>query len=643
MAFYTIENDVFRRVFEVAPQGVRTVSMVDKRSELEYISQPVREFMFSIDDRMISSWMASTVRLVDGNVEQSGSAPAFIRAEESAGTLKLFFSVSEVEVIVTCTVYPGICGYRKHLTLTNTGNKKLKIDKLAFDDTCAAPGKFADCSLFSGAEEHRRMICFTSEAAEDIVRCHNNELDAGFFMGSTAPGIMRYMMIYPVWFNAMNALNMSSAPFACYLDPGESFQSPDSIFALYRAPLDSPDAADDFRALIRQKLPALPDSEGLMYCTWFPFLKNINTALIRQLSTEAADLGFRYFVLDDGWFTSGSREVDREKFPGGLEEVSQMIHSAGMIFGLWLNIGTDYGLENIDETWFAKQYDGQNSRLGFDYGASRNVLCLGSSYRKYILQTMIDLQKKYQIGYFKLDFSSIMSPYGLLPYGCHAKNHEHHHSWEDSFMAMYDGMKFIKDEMAKICPQVILDFSFEAFGTEKPNIAALELSALHHVSNISGENPDIQSFRLARESFYPFLEKLPPERILNGLIAIQGDRCAEALLTSFAGAPLAAGDLRTLSGQDKMRLKKFITAFNTAVKDGHLTEFRSFKPAKDVDGFRRFNKNGDGFAVYFNHSSQPFTVGTPENHRLINVESGNGMTIPPHGCAMFTMQAQKRK
>ena len=637
--FHTLENELFRRVFEVSASGVRSVSMVDKRSGLEYLHTPAREFMFSIDGKMYSSYRSCSVRVVDGNTEVNADTPEFIRCEAAENQLSLVFALGRVELSLNYRIFPGVCGYRKSVSIINKSGKTVKIDKFAFDDTCAAPGKIADCALFSGYSDTPQPLCFTCEGNEDMVRCHDRVLDAGWFMGSTAPGILRYMMIYPNWRNALNALNMSSAPFAKFLENGESFTSPESVFALYSGKMADAATADDFNALLRVDLPPLCRREGLMYCTWIPFLKNINASLVKELISRAAALNYRYFVLDDGWFTADDHAVDKEKFPGGLEEISDAVRAAGMESGLWLNIGTAYGRKDLPENFFARQYDGKKSRLGFDYSNSGDVLCLGSLWRDAALAELEALAEKYHPAYFKLDFSSIMSPYGLLPYGCHAKDHAYHRCWHDSFMAMYDGMHCIKERMLERFPEIILDFSFETFGTEKPNIAALELSALHHVTNIAADDPDIQDISMARKSFYPWLKRLPAERILNGLLAVQGERCAEALLTSFAGAPLTAGDLRSLTGEQCARLKKFSAAFNSAVSQGALTKFRSFEFSDKVDGFCRLNENGSGFAAFFNRTSAPFNVELPDGVSVVNVENGDSAAVlPANDCVMFFWQ-----
>ena len=122
MAFYTLENEAFCRVFEVSDSGVRSVSMKDKRSGLEYLQTPVREFQFSVDDRMFSSWMSKCVRIVDGNTESYEAAPEFLCAESGDASLKLCFAVGTVEITIEYRIFAGICGYRKHLSVKNTSS-----------------------------------------------------------------------------------------------------------------------------------------------------------------------------------------------------------------------------------------------------------------------------------------------------------------------------------------------------------------------------------------------------------------------------------------------------------------------------------------------------------------------------------------
>ena len=48
-----------------------------------------------------------------------------------------------------------------------------------------------------------------------------------------------------------------------------------------------------------------------MYCTWIPFLKEINEELLAKLARKAGEAGFDILVLDDGWFTQNAWVLQR--------------------------------------------------------------------------------------------------------------------------------------------------------------------------------------------------------------------------------------------------------------------------------------------------------------------------------------------
>ncbi|MBO4633358.1 MAG: hypothetical protein J5858_15685, partial [Lentisphaeria bacterium] len=253
--------------------------------------------------------------------------------------------------------------------------------------------------------------------------------------------------------------------------------------------------------------------------------------------------------------------------------------------------------------------------------------------REEILRQTDEIARKYKVDYFKFDASSILSPYGVLPLGCHAKDHEHHHGFVDSIPEMFAGYKYLRDELQRRHPGLLIDFSFESFGCEQPTIAALEYSDLNHLTNDSGIRPSIQSIRRIRRNFYRHTGALPPERLMHGLVSVREENAAEVLLTSFVGAPLISGDLLKLSDGALARLKKLIAAFNLAVENGPLTSFEVVSDHAEQDSFRRYSDSGAEILCVFNHSDKPQEINRTD---LLDAESGApGKIIPPHDCRMF--------
>lgn len=635
MKQYTLSSRYLARTFEISDNGIRTISLRDLDRNRELVHAPVREYAFSADDVGFSSWSEVHVHEVDGNLTGGSLAPRLKSVCEKENSLAFTMEQGPFDLILRYDLLAEASGMRKSVVFKNRSSQKVMLSSLVFDDTCVCPGAFSDCDFYAGTGDAPQSVTFTLAGTEDIIRCHNSKLNEGWLMGSSAPGVLHYFMVYPHWGNVINGCNMSSAPFVRILQPGESFSSPESLLAIYHGALDDSRTETAFRSLIRQTLPALKVNEQVMYCSWLPFLKNINFELCCDLAERAAKFGFGYFVLDDGWFTDNDREVDRAKFPGGLAPLAEHVRKLGLTFGLWLNVGTDYGMKRVPEEWYARRYDGKVNRLGFDYSTAGNVLCFGSCYRDYVIKKLQALADEFGIGYFKLDFSSVASPYGILPWGCHATDHKFHQGWEDSFGAIYEGMFAVRDALAASHPEVIVDFSFEAFGNERPSIGALQLSRIHHATNTSALNPEILDITRARRNFYRWLGKLPPERILNGLLSLGSGRAIEYLLTSFAGAPLVSGDLRKIPGELEEQIKACTAAFNQAVAPGALTEFQVLAEDADFDAFCRCRPDGHGIICAFNHSKRDREVASLAGGQPLKPVMDDSLVLASGTCGMY--------
>ena len=627
-------NGCLERTFQLMDSGLQSISMRNLQSGTEFLRKPVEEFAFRMNGKDYSSLSASGFHPVDGNIHTSvmygGFTPWQHTVTDYGELLEITLQTESFTVTVQWQLLTGICGICKRLIFRNTSSRILKLDNVVFDDTCLAPGgDFAACDFYHGQDNAPESVNFMHCGDEDIIRAHHPELKEGYFMVSSAPGPLRYFMNYWHWNNTWNGYNRSNAPFTKYLQPQEEFHTDFSLIALYRGSLDAPECYQDIRDLIRFILPPLSPDNGIMFCTWITFYHKINQSLLLELIRKAAELNFDTFVVDDGWFTKDDRAVDLEKFPDGLEFIADAAHNAGLKFGLWYNIGTSYGLldKRLDNCCV-------NADGNYKLSGKESMFCFASVHRDKIIADLTVLAEKYHVDYFKLDLSCILSPYGVQPLGCHSKEHAYHHGSEDSLIEMYRSMAKVRDVLTARFPDLLLDFSFETFGTDKPNVAALQYSQLHHVSNLCGA-PDGQSMEKLRKTFYRWAKVLPPERILYGLLTFTGEENAdvETLLTSFMGAPLVAGDLRKVNGQ---RLKALADTYNRMIRRGPLTEITILPDDPRYDGFCRSNKSGDTFAVVFNHEDTPLPLEEPGFAGWIDGENGmNPSAIPPHQCRML--------
>ncbi len=590
--------------------GLRTLSLYHKTSGTEYVQpKPACEFLLQINGRAVFGYKENQVHVVDGESQNSGLTLQWHSAVQTPNSLKVHLHLPEVDatIAICYELLEGQPAMTKWLEVT-AGQLPLTLDKLFFEVLNAAPGPISEIESFTRHGLTRAERMFVTHGFDDILQIHHTENREGCFLTNEAPGPLNRFLVYPQWSDTAFSVgyNCDTAPFRKYLEPGERFVSHRSLLMLYRGERDDTTVRNRFRACLRKRLPP-PVVDHLMYCTWIPFLKNINEALLLELAQQAASINASTFVIDDGWFTEGGWKVDREKFPNGLEPIAKKIRQLGMRFGLWFNIGTDYGIGNLHPEDDAIDGLGEKKYNGF---VPRNSgKCLASSHRELLLEELTALVNRYDVGYFKLDFSSMISPYGLISPGCHSRGHAHHRDGADALYEQYASLTFLRDQLNTRFPELVIDFSFESFGTDWPNIAALQSSGLHHSSNLHTRDPKECSARDIRNVLYRFNTVLPIERIMGSLICLQGDDVIENLLTAWTGAPLVAGDLRELTPETRSRIHTLVANLTSIQKSGPLDHFMKLRGDRwiqptDWDGFARFNASGNGILCLFRNESE---------------------------------------
>ena len=598
---FTLENKLFRRQLKLEEQGIRTISVKDLSRDLEYsrCDEPP-EF---------SCWINGTCARGYTSGEQTLKYRTYETEKAVFGgeTLRIVFDLPQEQATLTLisTVYPDLPGTVRKIEIT-AGEKELKLSDLVLETFNLAPGERSDLQAYREQGRLPALYEFTVTGSDDLLQFHDGKLQAGFFTGSSIPGPLRYVMCYPGWISGIRyGYSMSTPVFRKYIAPGETWCSDEVYLLLYSGNREACRGRNDFRELVRRSLPPLTPAAGPMYCTWIPFLKEINEELLAKLARKAGEAGFDILVLDDGWFTQNAWEVDKEKFPNGLEKVAGFLREAGVKFGLWFNIGTDYGNPGSNACDNCITPDGTPKN-----GGKPGIRCFASLHRERIAEKLKELAKRYGLAYFKMDFSNIISPYGVLPAGCASHDHAWHREYEDSVAEQYRSLYALRENMKSFDADLCLDYSFEVFGTEFPGVAGLRYSDVQHVSNFNLRR-NICSARQIREGLYAFTSMLPPERISGSLIELQGEGALENLYTAMVGNPLMAGDLLTLTPEQLKASSNVFAAFRKLSAQGPLTDrqlWRWNKDAEDPDSlpdgyFRWSRESGEGMAAVFANGS----------------------------------------
>ncbi|MHC4872078.1 MAG: alpha-galactosidase [Planctomycetota bacterium] len=620
---FSIENDFLKRslLFEDG-SGLKTTSFFTKKTNLEYCKEaPASEFLITIDGTPLAGWKESKAHVLDGNITKNKLSLIFKDAKKfetiNSEILKIHLEVPECKTTLTCCyeVYENLPGINKWLEVS-TEKDEIKIEKILFEILNIFPGEVTDNIAFTSKDRSPKTKFFITDISEDIIQLHNPELEEGYFLCNDAPGPLKRFLVYPCWGDTAvcAGYNTDTAPFAKYIKKGENFTSNKSYLCLYSGTQDSSATRNSLRKYLRKTALHNYMKDDFMYCTWIPFMKNINENLVKELADNCENLGFSTLVIDDGWFTDPNWEVDKEKFPEGLAKVSQYVREKGLRFGLWFNIGNEYGNKGINTEDNTRDFTGsKDAGINGFFGENHNK-CFASKHIDLMEEKLSQLREDYMVGYFKLDFSTIISPYGLTPIGCGSKDHKYHKDFADSSFEQYMGLKKMRDNLRIKYPDLIIDFSFETFGTDRPNISALQYSDLHHISNMHTNNEKTVCAREIRNSLYNMCSHLPVERILGSLICLHGKNTVENFLTSLIGAPLIAGDLRTLEQSQKEEIAKITTAIQPITNDNPLTEFIPLRgdkyiTRKDWDGFIRLSENGNGILCLFRNESDVSEIG----------------------------------
>jgi alpha-galactosidase len=132
--------------------------------------------------------------------------------------------------------------------------------------------------------------------------------------------------------------------------------------------------------LFAQKFEGLAQTPPMGWNSWNTFQTNIDEPLLKGMvdtyvSSGMKDAGYQYFVLDDGWMTmerdkDGNLVADPKKFPNGMKEFADYVHSKGLKFGIYNCAGT-------------KTCAGYPGTRGFEYQDARLYASWGVDYLKF--------------------------------------------------------------------------------------------------------------------------------------------------------------------------------------------------------------------------------------------------------------------
>lgn len=199
------------------------------------------------------------------------------------------------------------------------------------------------------------------------------------------------------------------------LTTGESYQAPSLYCCFSRIGIQG--VSDAFHKHLRQIIPyhaekEQPKPRPVHLNTWEAMYFQHNPQCIEEMIDSAAKLGVERFILDDGWFIHrhgersglGDWQVDREKFPNGLQPIIDKASNAAMEFGLWFEpemVNPDSDLYRQHPDWIL-QIENLKQPLGrYQYVLN---LCLPEVFN-YLFERLDHFLSQYSIHYIKWDMN----------------------------------------------------------------------------------------------------------------------------------------------------------------------------------------------------------------------------------------------
>ena len=145
----------------------------------------------------------------------------------------------------------------------------------------------------------------------------------------------------------------------------------------------------------------------LGYTSWYNYYQNINADIILR-DLEALDGRFDVFQIDDGYetFVGDWLDVDPVKFPNGLKNIIDKVHSKGMKVGLWLApfvAETKSKLYQEHFDWIRKDKNGKPVKAGGNWSGFYSLDLDNPEVINYI-KDCLNHYVEMGVDFFKLDF-----------------------------------------------------------------------------------------------------------------------------------------------------------------------------------------------------------------------------------------------
>ena len=539
-----------------------------------------------IQQQLPQSWTLSNAELFSVH-DQQGAISFSLEScrQTSPQQIQAVFADGELELTLSISANATYRALTASITLHNKGATRTftRIDAMLLRwDSAEQPLYVKNCS--GGTNEHH----YPPQAfREQCVRADDSAflwMENGFD-GRSSNAHLPLMSVCNgdtavsgglawsgLWWMYGNGTGNGSRSIGCHipiqnliLEPNEKLELPTAHYVFSQGGLDG--ASNAIRRYIRESVAA-QTTQTLeaqpVYNHWFGIGPDINAAVFKQQCDRAKAYGISYVVLDAGWyggcsetnFSSGVgnwNRIDTNKFPDGVEDVSNYAKNLGLKFGLWFEVerahrDSDWAKEHPE--WF------------FDIGAE--YLHIDMSNNKAVdacIQLVQDAIDRYDCQWLKLDYNI-----GPRPYWDHKDP-----SGKIQFQYVAGLYRFFQS-IRQRNPQVVLENC--ASGGRRIDLGTISQT---HVQNLTDQTSSAAICRFMMHGAQSFLPAnicpigMPFGNKESHSIADEHIN-AFHLLSRFTGLPTLYGDIAS-SGDKTQELIKQITQIHREYAEVFMGDF----------------------------------------------------------------------
>ena len=198
-----------------------------------------------------------------------------------------------------------------------------------------------------------------------------------------------------------------------------------------------------------------------LYSTWYSFHQNLSDKAIEAECAEAAKLGMKTLIVDDGWQTddnhrgyafSGDWQVSKRRFPDMAAHVKR-VHDLGMKYLVWYSVPF-VGKNSANYARFRGKYL-------YERGDAAILDPRFPEVRKFLCETYAKAMRDWDLDGFKLDFIDSFGTFGEDPA---VKENYAGRDIEFFSDAVDRLMKDVYATLAAIKPDVLVEFRQSYFG-----------------------------------------------------------------------------------------------------------------------------------------------------------------------------------